>query len=509
MLHRRRMDEDRMDERSSKPRMKKLTSLTSAISFAITALLLTPGCMVGPNYHRPTVQPPGIYRDPGADPQAQAQSALFADLPWWQVFQDQQLQGLIRTALKENYDLQLATERISAARAQVAITRSSLFPQVAGNANFAGGKDPTTQAKYNILALTADAAFQLDFFGRLRRATQAARAELLATQDAQQTVILTLVSDVASDYFTLLQLDLQLQITRDTVNTQQDSLKLTQLRLDHGVATKLDVLQAEQVLDTANAQIPDLERQIGQEEDAISILLGHYPDNVPRGLPLAEQPLPPAVPPGMPSMLLERRPDIRQVEQNLIAANAEIGVARAAFFPQISLTGGGGGAFGRSTILTSMMPTQTGVWSYGAQINQPIFTGGALRGNLKLAESQHRQELIAYQQVIQLAFRDVSDALIGYQKLHQVRVAQETTVKDLQDTVDTSLLRYRGGITTYLEVLDGQRSLFEAELALAQARGNEYQSLVQLYKALGGGWQQGSGNQPGNPPLQSTNVISH
>src|SRR5271155_1364705 len=468
--------------------MKKMAAM-SGIFAAVSALIVVTGCMVGPNYHRPVVQTPGVYRDPSENPQAQAQAASFADLPWWQVFQDPQLQELIRTALKENYDLQLATERITAARAQVAITRSNLFPQVQGDANFSGGKDPSTQSKFNFLGLTADAAFQLDLFGRLRRATEASRAQLLATEDARNTVILTLVSDVASDYFTLLQLDLELQITRDTVNTQQDSVKLTRLRLDHGVATKLDVLQAEQVLDTANAQIPDLQRQIGQEEDAISILLGHYPEGVRRGRPLVEQLLPPEVPPGMPSSLLERRPDIRQVEQELIAANAELGVAKAAFFPQISLTGSGGGAFGRSTLFTGLMSSQTGIWSYGAQVSQPIFTGGALRGNLRLAQSQHRQELIAYQQVIQLAFRDASDALIGYQKLHQVRVAQETTVKDLHDTVDTSLVRYRGGITTYLEVLDGQRSLFSAELTLAQARGSEYQSLVQLYKALGGGWQ--------------------
>ena len=456
---------------------------------AILASIAMTGCTVGPNYHRPAVQTPGVYRDLKDDSQAQAQAASFADLPWWQVFQDPQLQELIRTALKENYDLQLATERIGAARAQVAITRSSLFPQVQGNANFVGGKDPVSAAKYNILGLTADAAFQLDLFGRLRRATEASRAQLLATEDARQTVTLTLVSDVASDYFQLLDLDLQLRISQETVRTQQDSVKLTRLRLDHGVATKLDVLQAQQVLDTANAAIPDLERQIGQEEDAISILLGHYPEDVKRGRPLVEQPLPPEVPPGMPSSLLERRPDIRQVEQDLIAANAEIGVARAAFFPQISLTGSGGGAFGRSSLFSGLMSSQNGIWSYGAQVSQPIFTGGALRGNLRLAESEHREELIAYKQAIQLAFRDVSDALIGYQKLHQVRVAQETTVQDLRDSVSTSLVRYRGGITTYLEVLDGQRSLFNAEIVLAQARGSEYQSLVQLYKALGGGWQ--------------------
>jgi multidrug efflux system outer membrane protein len=246
------------------------------------------------------------------------------------------------------------------------------------------------------------------------------------------------------------------------------------------------------LLDTANAQIPDLERQIAQEENAISILLGNYPEGVPRGRPLVDQTLPPEVPSGLPSALLERRPDIREAEQNLVAANAEIGVAKAAFFPSISLTGSGGGAFGRSNIFSSLMSSHTGIWSYGAQVTQPIFTGGALKGNLRLAESEQRQEVIVYKQTIQLAFRDVSDALIGYQKYHQVRVRQEESVKDLQDSVDLSLSRYRGGITTYLEVLDGQRSLFDSELTLAQARGSEYQSLVQLYKALGGGWMQAS-----------------
>ena len=296
--------------------MSKFASLKSGTVIAILPLILASilmsGCMVGPNYRRPVVQTPGVYRDLNENAQAQAQAASFADLPWWQVFQDPQLQELIRTALKENYDLQLATERIAAARAQVTITRSSLFPQVQAGGNFAGGKDPSTQSKYNILTLTADAAFQVDIFGRLRRATQASRAELLATEDARNTVILTLVTDVASDYFTLLQLDLELQITRDTVNTQVDSVKLTKLRLDHGVATKLDVLQAQQVLDTANAQLPDIERQIGQAEDAISILLGHYPEGVRRGLPLVQQPIPPEVPPGIPSTLLERRPDIQR-----------------------------------------------------------------------------------------------------------------------------------------------------------------------------------------------------
>ena len=466
--------------------MKNLAPRKWATMFS--ALLA--GCSVGPNYHRPAVQTPTAFREPAENPQVQAQAASYADLPWWQVFQDPQLQELIRTAIKQNYDLQLAAERINAARAQLAVTRASQFPQVQGNGTFSGGKESNFQTKFNFLTLTADAAFQLDFFGKLRRATEASRAQLLATEDARQTVILTLVSDVASDYFALLQLDLQLQITRNTVAAQEASVKLTNLRLDHGVATKLDVLQSQQVLDSANAQIPDLERQIAQEENAISILLGNYPQAVPRGRSLVEQALPPEVPPGLPSSLIERRPDIREAEQVMVAANAEIGVAKAQFFPQISLTGSGGGAFGRSSAFSGLMSSQLGIWSYGAQVSQPIFTAGALRGNLRLAESQHQQALITYRQSIQQAFGDVSDALIGYQKFHEVRVRQESTVADLQESVRLSNMRYKGGTTTYLEVLDGQRSLFAAELTLAQARGTEYQSLVQLYRALGGGWKE-------------------
>jgi multidrug efflux system outer membrane protein len=469
--------------------MKFIPTLRPLIAPLLAANLIA-GCAVGPNYHKPDAQAPTAYRNLPENPQAEAQAASYADLPWWQVFPDPVLQDLIRTALKQNYDLQTATQRINAARGQLAVTRSSLFPQVQGDANFAGGKEQFFPAKSNLLLLTADAAFQVDLFGGLRRATQASRAQMLATEAARQTVVLTVVSDVASDYFALLQLDLELRIARDTVKTQEDSVKLTSLRLDHGVATKLDVLQAQQVLDTANAQIPDFERQIAQEEDAISTLLGNYPGGVPRGRVLGEQALPPDVPPGLPSALLERRPDIRQAEQLLIAANAQIGVAKAQFFPQISLTGAGGGAFGRSSAFTSMMSSQSAVWAYGATVSQPIFTGGALRGNLHVAEAQHEQALIAYKQAIQFAFRDVSDALIGYQKFHEVRLRQEESVRDLAESVRISIMRYKYGTAAYLEVLDGQRALFTAELTLAQARGEEYQSLVQLYKSLGGGWKQ-------------------
>ena len=469
--------------------MRSNARIKHSIAAVLCSAFLS-ACMVGPKYHRPVVQTPNTFRDLADNPQIKAQSASYADLPWWQVFKDPKLQELIRTALKQNYDLEIATERINAAHAQLAVTRSSLFPQVGVSANFNGGKENSFQAKYNFLTLLGDAAFQLDFFGRLRRANEAARAELLATEDARQTVVLTLVSDVANDYFTLLQLDLQLQITRETVTTQTNSVKLTNLRLEHGVATKLDVLQAQQVLDTANAEIPNLEREIGQEEDAINILLGNYPNGVPRGLALVDQEIPPEVPAGLTSSLMERRPDIREAEQILVAANAEIGVAKAQFFPQVTLTGSGGGSFGRTSAYPGIFPTQLGIWSYGAQVAQPVFTGGALRGNLHLAESEHSQALIAYQQTIQRAFGDVSDALIGYDKFHQVRVRQQDTVADLQETVRISTLRYQGGTTTYLEVLDSQRSLYAAELTLASARGDEFRSLVQLYRALGGGWKQ-------------------
>jgi outer membrane protein, multidrug efflux system len=443
------------------------------------------------------VQTPATFRGPVESAESEAHNESFADLPWWQVFHDAELQALIRTALKQNYDLQLAIERVTAARDQVGIARSNEFPMVSLNPNFSGGKSDQG-IKSNIFTLAADVVFHVDLFGRYRRATEAARAQLLATQDARETVILTLVSDVASDYFLLRDLDLQLEIAKQTVRTQQDSVRLTELRLSHGVGTRLDVLQSRQVLDTANAQIPDLERQIGQTEDAISILLGDYPHGISRERELGvetangwqwSETLPPELPAGLPSALLERRPDIRTAEQNLVAANANIGVAKAMFFPQISLLGSGGGSWGQSQLFGQTIPAPPGLGSYAANVTQPIFEGGYLRNNLRYANSEERQALISYQQAIQRAFRDVSDALIGYDKSRGVRERQEQTVKDLKESVDVSMMRYRGGTATFLDVLDSQRSLFQAELTLAQARNNEYQTLVQLYKALGGGWK--------------------
>jgi multidrug efflux system outer membrane protein len=338
----------------------------------------------------------------------------------------------------------------------------------------------------NLETLTAGLSYQLDLFGGLRRATEAARAALLATEEARRTVIVTLVSDIGSDYYQLLALDLQLQIAHETVVSQTKSVVLTKSRADAGESTNADWLQARQVLDSANAQIPALERQISRMEDAISILLGNYPEEVPRGAALTAQQMPPAVPVGITSALLDHRPDIRKAEKTLIEYNAEIGVARAQFFPQISLTG----AVGRSLALTSLMNSQISIWTYAASLTQPIFEGGRLKANLHIAESQQRQAVLAYMQTIQQAFGDVSDSLVDVEKYREIRLKEEEYVRDLDESVRLADMRYDGGITNYLEVLDAQRSLFAEQLTLAQFRGNEFQSLVQLYRALGGGWQQ-------------------
>src|SRR5579863_9798978 len=386
-------------------RNRQTNFIAKAAPMLLAALVLS-GCAVGPNYHRPAVQAPTVFHGPEDSQQPEAQSASVADLPWWKVFHDSQLQELIRTALKQNYDLQLAVERVTAARAQLGITRSNQFPQVTLDPVFSGGKSDQN-IKSNVFQLAGDVVFQVDLFGRYRRETEAARAQLLGTQDAQQTVTLTLVSDVAGDYFLLRDLDLQLQITQETVKTQEDSVKLTELRLSHGVGTRLDVLQARQVLDTANAQIPELERQIGQTEDAINTLMGNYPQGVPRGMALGtttpnglqwSETLPPQLPSGLTADLLERRPDIRVAEQNLVAANANIGVAKAMFFPQISLSGTGGAAWGHSAFVGSSIPAPLGIGSYAASVAQPIFQGGALRNNLRYAKSLDQQALIGYQQ---------------------------------------------------------------------------------------------------------------
>jgi multidrug efflux system outer membrane protein len=426
-----------------------------------------------------------------AEEVAKAETASLGDQNWWEVFQDEQLQDLVRTALQQNYDVRIAAARISEAQAQLGIARANQFPSVSAGADITSQRTakslrfPEFEETSGQLVLSA--SWELDFWGKYRRATEAARANLLASEWGRRAVITTLVSNMASAYFQLRAFDLQLEISKETLVSRRDSLRLTQLLADHGSTSMLDVRQAEQLVFTAAAEIPTLEQQIEQEENFISILLGENPSSVPRGRKLTDQPHSPSVPAGLPSVLLERRPDIREAEQQLIAANAQIGVAKAAYFPDISLTGTGGF---QSPALLNLFSGPAGLWSFGPALTQPIFTAGRLRSNVRLAEAQQQEAVLFYQQRIQGAFREVSDALIAYRKTQEFRAQQQLLAQSAQDAARLSDMRYRGGVTSYLEVLTNETNYFTAELGLAQAQFNELQSLVQLYNALGGGWQQ-------------------
>jgi len=457
----------------------------------LCAPLLLCGCTVGPNYKRPTVAVPPMYRGlaPGGAPQAETTS--LGDQKWWDIFQDEQLRTLIRTALQQNYDLRIAASRILEAKAQLGITRADQFPTLSAGAGI--GDVRTSQSKFlpafetSTGQVNLSAAWELDFWGKFRRATEAARANLLASEWARQEVVSTLVANVASAYFQLRALDLELEISKRTFDSRQESLRLTQILANGGATSLLDVRQAEQLVFTAGAEIPALEQQIEQQENFLSILLGQNPGDITRGETLTEQRQPSQVPPGLPSSLLERRPDIRQAEEQLVAANAEIGVARAAYFPQIVLSGGGGF---QSSALTNLFSGPAGAWSFGASLAQPIFTGGRLRSGVRLAEAQQQTAALFYQQSIQGAFRSVSDALVAYRKTREFRAQQELLFQSAEDAARLSHMRYMGGATGYLEVLTNETNAFSAELGLAQARLNELLALVQLYQALGGGWQQ-------------------
>jgi outer membrane protein, multidrug efflux system len=466
-------------------------------SFVILFLLMLSGCTVGPKYRKPDAKPPQVFRGT-ISPTPPADPASLADLKWFEVFKDERLQELIRTALVENYDLREAVARVDAARANLGITRADQYPnltvgvQMTTLRNSTSGQIPIGNASViprdrtfggvvaNLLT------FEIDLWGRYRRATEAARADLLASDENRKAVITTLVGDVASAYFDLLELDMELEIAKRTLATRQESLRLIQVRQQGGVATLLDVRQAEQLVYTAAATIPDIERLIEQRENLISFLLAKNPGAVVRGRRLTEQEQPPDVPPGLPSSLLERRPDIRAAEQNLIAANAIIGVAKAAYFPQISLTGLTGY---QSNQLSGLFTGSTRNWQFVPQVTQPIFMAGRLKSNVKFAESQQQIALVQYEKTIQTSFREVSDALIEYRKVKEIRTQQEALVTTLVDRSRLAYLRYRGGVDTLLNALDADRDLFDAELSLAATRRNELLALVLLYKALGGGWQ--------------------
>jgi len=455
----------------------------------LSAALLLSGCTVGPNYKRPVVAVPPTYRGAVPDETAQTDTATLGDQKWRDIFQDEQLRALIRTALQQNYDVRIAASRVLEANAQLGITRADQFPTLSAGAGI--GDVRTAQAKFlpkfetSIGQVNLSAAWELDFWGKFRRATEAARANLLASKWARQEVVSTLVANVADAYFQLRALDLQLEISKRTLDSRQESLHLTRILANGGATSLLDVRQAEQLVFTAGAEIPALEQQVEQQENFLSILLGQNPGDIPRGQTLTEQRQPSQVPPGLPSSLLERRPDIRQAEEQLVAANAEIGVARAAYFPDISLSGSGGF---QSSALTNLFSGPAGAWSFGASLAQPIFTGGRLRSGVRLAEAQQQTATLFYQQSIQEAFRSVSDALVAYRKTREFRAQQELLFESAKDAARLSQMRYTGGATGYLEVLTNETNAFSAELGLVQARLNELLALVQLYEALGGGW---------------------
>ncbi len=454
------------------------------------ALLLLTGCAVGPKYKRPPVTVPDGYRGLAPDGGQQTPASL-GDEEWWMVFQDQQLQKLIREALIQSYDVRIAAARVLQAQAVVGIVRADQFPTISGGAsanNQRFPRTPTTAAyETSPLGVNLSLLWELDFWGKFRRATEAARASLLATEWGQKAVISSLVSNVASAYFQLLELDLEMDISRNALASRKESLRLVEIRAKGGTTSLLDVRQSEQLVYTAAASIPDLERRIEQQENLISILLGKNPAPVVRGKPLVENVVLPTVPPGLPSSLLDRRPDIQSVEQQLVAANAQIGVAKAAYFPQITLTGVAGY---QSSALTDLFTGPAGLWSFGGQLTQPIFTAGKIRSNVRLTEAQKEEAVLIYQQSIQQAFREVSDSLVAYRKNQEFRQQQELLSAAAEDATRLASVRYQGGVTSYLEVLDSDTRHFDAQLGLAQAELNERLALVQLYNALGGGWQQ-------------------
>jgi multidrug efflux system outer membrane protein len=466
---------------------------------SLTTALLIFGLLVSnvagqKKYQPPAVKTPDTFR--GTDATLHTDQNSIGDLKWFDVFRDVELQKLVRTAMDQNYDLRAAVARINAERANLGLARSNQFPQFEASADLT-----STHSSRNGLAIPGQGGrsrslgsvllnlftFELDIWGRLRQETKAARAELRASEEDRKAVMTTVVGDVATGYFSLLELDSELDIARRTLSTRENSLRLIRLRHQGGIATLLDVRQAEELVYQASQTIPDTERLIEQTENRINLLLGNNPATIPRGQSLTEQQELPEVPAGLPSSLLERRPDIRAAEQRLEAQHALVYAAKAAYFPRISLTGLLGF---QSNQLSNLFSGPSGAWSFVPQITQPIFTAGRLKSNVKFAQAQRELALIEYQQSIQTAFHDVSDALVQYRKEKEIRTQQELLVTTLRDRSRLAYLRYQGGVDTLLNALDADRDLFNAELSLTQTRRNELLSIVQLYKALGGGWQQ-------------------
>ncbi|MGI8989407.1 MAG: efflux transporter outer membrane subunit [Bryobacteraceae bacterium] len=459
----------------------------------VCVLLLT-GCAVGPNYRRPAIQAPAQFR--GAPDTASSPAGSLADTKWPALFNDAPLTDLVNAALRDNYDLRIAAARILEARAQFAIARSNLFPTVSGLGSFTAQKGSSVGSIIfiprgtNLDVSYTNAGFnlnwELDVWGRLRRLTEAARAQYLATEEGRRAVLTTLVGDVTSNYFSLREADLELEIALKTREVAERSLNLTTIRRQGGVATSLDVRQAEGFLYTATSQIAADHRQIEQSENLLSLLAARNPGSIARGKALTDFTAPAMVPAGLPSALLERRPDIREAEQQLVAANANIGAAKAQYFPEITLTGLLGV---QSRALTGLFIGPARNFSISPQATVPIFNAGRIRNGVRYSEAQRQEALALYQKSIATAFREVSDALTAYNRTTEQRAQEELLVKALEDTERLSTVRYRGGLDSYLQVLDAERNLFQGQLDLARLRRDELTAVVNLYRALGGGWQ--------------------
>jgi multidrug efflux system outer membrane protein len=475
------------------------------------ALALLAGCAVGPDYQRPAVDAPGTFRRAASDTNASSGTESLADLGWWEAFKDPQLTAYIAEMLTNNWDVKIAAARVLQAEAVARITRSQFFPTINAGGDLvtsrSSQKGPlpipagvNPQREYGEVFL-AMPAYEIDLWGRIRRANEAARAQLLATVEAQRTVRQTLVAEVATAYLDLLEFDLELDIAQRTYSIRTNSLELTVSRAQGGVASMADVYQSRILVFGAEASIADILRRIEQQENLLSILLGRNPTEIQRGAALTTQTVRADVPAGLPSSLLERRPDLRAAEQQLVAANADIGQAKAAFYPQVTLTGLAGF---QSVALSDLFTSAAKMWQFGPAVTFPLFTGGRLRGNLKLTQARFQESLAFYQQTVQNAFREVSDSLIAYQRTREFRARQEERTQANRDATELANVRYEGGVTSYLEVLYNEQELFSAELALAQARRNELLSVIQLYRALGGGWIESPEQQQAavTPPSQ-------
>lgn len=438
------------------------------------------GCAVGPNYERPKVAAPAQYRGDAAQPAEPS----FGEAKWFDVFGDEKLKELVKTALVENYDIRIAAQRIVAAQGSLTAARSSFYPQI--NVNASINRQRGTGGAISNDSATGQLGWELDVWGRVRRLAEAAKAGVEAAEFDQQAVRQMVVSEVATAYFALRTSDAQLAAAKQSLAARQQSLRLVAARLEGGVATRLEVDQATSLVATAAGQIATIERQREQTENYISLLLGRNPGPVERGQELAAQPLPPEVPAGLPSTLLDRRPDLRFAEQRLVAANAQVGAAKAAFFPTIQLTGAGGY---QVFDLASLGSRSGNFYGFGAPVSLPIFDGGRRLGNYRTSKAQREEAILSYQKAVANSFRDVSDALVNYRKSKEFRQQQELLANTLRDQLRLASLRYRGGVSSYLEVLDTERQALDAEVNLSAAINGELNSVVRLYRALGGGWQ--------------------